>query len=116
MRTQPTSAKIASAWERMVANVNTTMRIRRAPDPPPESLKSLESLSSRENTSSMAGPVLLAIVFWSFAFLCLSLAAVWEHQQQQQQAYFFFTWLAILCGVAGGAIIFLAVVGILGDK
>jgi len=50
MRTQPTNVRIASAWERMVANVNTTMRIVRGQGRSPETSELLDGSSSHDET------------------------------------------------------------------
>ena len=48
MPIQPTNAKTVSAWERMVASVHTTMRMRPAPVHSPETSELSDGSSSRE--------------------------------------------------------------------
>lgn len=110
----PMNAKTASAWENMVASVCTTMRIRRAPGPSPSTLELLEKSSNPDPKPSMVGPVLLALVFISFAVLCYSLSLIWEHQEKD--IFRLFTWVAILAASAGGSIILMSLVGILRDR
>ena len=62
----------------------------------------------------MVGPVLLALVFLSFACLCYVLSLVWQYQENE--LYFIFHWFSIIAGVCGGCILILTIVGILRDQ